>query len=150
MVLLSEYLKHKKDIPENIKNQIIKLRDEYSGINETIASELKSIFKLIEQENETLAIQRLALIIENLLKERYIAEGKAENKNKCPAFGKLLEFAQNYKWIKSSHFNISIFVKDKRNQITHELNPDINNNEKIIAFFSCLEIIYHLKGIKAA
>lgn len=149
--LLSTYLKSIKGNSALIKEIRTKLEDlhkEYSGINEEVSKKLQVVIELITDNKEEIAIEKLTLIIENILKDKYIAEGQAKDKKSCPSLFKLLEKAKELKWITKHHFNFSLFLKDKRNQEAHELTPDINENEKIIAFFSGLEIIYHLSGIK--
>ena len=149
--LLSTYLKSIKGNSALIKEIQTKLEDlhqEYSGINEEVSKKLKVVIELISENKEEIAIEKLTLIIENILKDKYIAEGQAKDKKSCPSLFKLLEKAKELNWITKHHFNFSLFLKDKRNQEAHELTPAINENEKIIAFFSGLEIIYHLSGIK--
>jgi len=148
--LLSAYLESRTDIPETLKNQLINLRKEYSGIDDAIAVRLQDVIELIQTGKDKIAVEKLALVIENLLKDKYIKEGKAIDKKSCPAFHKLIEKAKEFNWIKLHQFNFSMFIKEKRNEEAHELVPDISDNEIMIAFFSGIEIIYQLKGIKKA
>ena len=148
--LLSAYLETRSDIPESLKTQLINLREEYSGIDDAIAVRLQDVIELIQSGKDKMAEEKMALIIENLLKEKYIKEGKANDKKSCPAFHKLIEKAKEFNWIKLHQFNFSMFIKEKRNEEAHELVPDISDNEIMIAFFSGIEIIYQLKGIKKA
>lgn len=148
--LLSAYLEIRTDIPESLKTQLINLREEYSGIDDAIAVRLQDVIELIQSGKDKIAVEKLALVIENLLKDKYIKEGKAQDKKSRPAFHKLIEKAKVFNWIKLHQFNFSMFIKEKRNEEAHELIPDISDNEIIIAFFSGIEIIYQLKGIKKA
>src|ERR1035437_3825350 len=97
--LLASYLEKTKDIPEEIKKQLYHLRDKYVGIHDEVAVELKTIIELIETKKEEIAIEKLTKIIENLLKEKFIEEGQAKDKNSCPKLFKLLEKALEFKWI---------------------------------------------------
>jgi hypothetical protein len=151
--LLSKYLadtKGQEDVILRIKSQLADLQREYESIDSAIANKLQVVMELIAENKQEIAIEKLTLIIENILKDKYIAEGKAKDKKSCPVLAKLLEYARDLKWITNHHFNFSLFLKEKRNQEAHELAPVINENERLIAFFSGIEIIYHLKGIKKA
>lgn len=151
--LLSQYIidtKGQSGITEKIKTQLERLQSEYIGIDNAVSNKLQTVIELITEKKEEIAIEKLTLIIENILKEKYIAEGNAKDKKSCPSLFKLLEKAKELKWITSHHFNFSLFLKEKRNEEAHELVPAINENERIIAFLSGIEIIYHLKGIKRA
>ncbi len=146
--LLSEYFNSKNDIPTEIKDQLINLRKEYIGLDEMVANKLRVVIELIDEGKEKIAIEKLATIIENLLKDKYIEEGLAKDKNTCPGLYTLLKKAKELKWIKNIHFNFSLFLKEQRNEEVHELIDSHNENEKYIAFFTGIEIIYKLKGIK--
>lgn len=149
--LLSQYIadtKGQSGITEKIKTQLEQLQNEYSGIDNAVSQKLQTVIELITENKQEIAIEKLTLIIENILKDKYLAEGIAKDKKSCPSLFKLLEKAKELKWITNHHFNFSLFLKEKRNEEAHELVPAISENEKIIAFFSGIEIIYHLKGIK--
>lgn len=149
--LLSQYLhetKEKSGTTKTIKSQLEKLQKEYSGIDEAVANKLKIVIELISENKEEIAIEKLTLIIENILKDKYIEDGNAPDKKSCPSLFKLLEKARDAKWINKHQFNFTLFLKDKRNEQAHEISTNINENEKFIAFFSGIEIIYQLKGIR--
>ncbi|MGI6342170.1 MAG: hypothetical protein ACOXZ9_04235 [Bacteroidales bacterium] len=146
--LMSSYLKTIDDIPESLKTQLINLRKEYIGVDDAVAVRLQEVIELIQFGKRKIALEKLALVIENLLKEKYINEGIVKDRKSCPSLFKMLEKARDLKWITKHHFNFSLFLKDKRNEEAHELTPNISENEIIIAFFSGIEIIYQLKGIK--
>ena len=65
--LLTRTLKEKEQIPEDIKSQLIKLIDQYEGVEENVCNELIGVLALIEIGQEVKAIKDLAKIIENLL-----------------------------------------------------------------------------------
>ena len=67
LMLLSKFLESRKDLPQKIKDQLINLRKDYVGINDAVAIRLKEVVELIEEGKETIAIEKLTLIIENLL-----------------------------------------------------------------------------------
>jgi len=148
--LMSAYLKDKKEMPKEIKDQLIGLRKEYSGINDAVALKLQAIIELIQDGKEEIAIEKLTLIIENLLKDKYVKEGKAKDKKSCPKLYSLLKYALEVKWITKHQFSFSLFLKDKRNEEAHELTAKFSKNDKYIAFLAGIEIIYKLNGIKRA
>jgi hypothetical protein len=143
--LMSHYLQSQKQIPEEIKKQLISLRREYIGINDAIAMKLHTVVELIRNNKDEIAIEKLASIIENLLKEKY---QKEINTSRIPNFYNLLQKAKELYWISADIYHLSLFVKNKRNQEAHELRAQFTENEKQIAFLSSIEIIYQLKGIK--
>lgn len=147
--LLSEYLNKRNDLPDELKTQLLHLREEYDGINDAVALKLEQVIKLITAGEQKLAIEKLSLIIENLLKDKYIKEGKAKDKKSCPTLHKLLHYAKDLKWITEHQFNFSLFVKENRNESVHNIDENITSNAILISFLAGIEIIYHLKGLKA-
>lgn len=150
LALLSSFLSTQNNLPLEIKEQLIHLRENYIGIQDDVAIELKTVIELIETNKEEIAIEKLTKIIEQLLKEKYVEEGKAKDKRSCPKLFKLLENALEFKWITKHEFYVSCFLKDHRNDEAHELAVKFPTNWKYIAFLSGIEIIYNLKGIKRA
>jgi hypothetical protein len=146
--LLHSYLEDKKSLPNEIKEQLIHLREEYIGLQDDVAIELKTIIELIDSNKEEIAIEKLTKVIENLLKEKYIAEGKAKDKRSCPKLFKLLELALNLNWISKHEHLVATILKDKRNDEAHELAVKYPSNWKYIALLSGIELIYKLKGVK--
>jgi len=145
--LLESYFNKQKDIPDEVKRQLLHLRERFVGINDAAAIELKTIIDLIENNKEEIAIEKLTKVIENLLKQKYVKAGHAKDIASCPKLFKILERALELKWITKHEFHFSCFLKDQRNTEAHELAISFPNNWKIIAFFSGIEILYNLKGI---
>lgn len=145
---MAEILKTKKDIPVSIKEQLEYLAEEYAGLDEDVAEKLHVVQELLETDKPEIAIEKMAVIVEELLKEKYVAEGKAKDKRSCPKLFKLLEHAKEFKWISKGQFYISNFFRELRDLEAHELGTKFTGNEIVIAFLSGIEIIYSLKGIK--
>jgi hypothetical protein len=146
--LLSAYLNQRTTLPEEIKKQLIHLRERYSGLEDSVSIELKSIIELIEIDKEEIAIEKLTKVIEYILKEKYVSEGKADHKSKCPKLFKMLESALEFKWISKHEFNFSQLLRDNRNEEAHELAVQFPTNWKYIAFLAGIELLYNLKGLK--
>lgn len=146
--LLNKYLENKTSLPEEIKEQIVHLREKYIGLQDDVAIELKTIHDLIEAKKEEIAIEKLTKVIEHLLKEKYIAEGKAKDKRSCPKLFKLLEHALAFNWITKHEYHVSFILREQRNDEAHELAVKFPANWKHIAFLAGIELIYNLKGIK--
>ncbi len=147
LVLLDEYLKlHQQDLPEPIKQLIVNLRVQYKGVDEKVAEELYSIEKLITIGDDEGALQKLAKIIENLLKDRFVQENQ-EN-TKIPTFHKLLEYAKEHSWIEEDSFQFCCAFKVLRNHITHELAVKVDDKTKTEMFIGGISLIYNLKGIR--
>jgi len=147
LAILSLYLDTQDDLPSEIKHQIIQLREKYTGIQDNVSIELKTIISLIENGNEEIAIEKLTKIIENLLKDKYVEEGYANSKKDCPKLYTLLQKAYQFKWISKAKLNVSCFLKDIRNTEAHELAVKFPKNWKYISFLAGIEILYNLKGI---
>lgn len=144
--LLKEYLNKQKTLPDAIKEQLIQIRNQYVGIQDDVANELKNVIELINAGQEEMAIADLTKIIENLLKEKYVKENIVDDKSKCPVLHKMIEKAKSLNWISGRAFHFSMALKEERNMTFHELNPSVSKNEKIILFLSGIELIYNLKG----
>lgn len=147
--LLNEYLKqHKQTLPEPIKQYVIRLKEQYAGINEKVAKELEGIETLINAGQDEAALQGLSKIVENLLKDKFVQECSSEKEEKkIPTYHKLLEFAKEHKWISEDSFCFCNKLKNVRNKLTHELDTKLDDNTKAEMFFGSIGIIYELKGI---
>lgn len=146
--LLSAYLNQRTTIPDEIKTQLIHLRERYSGLEDALSIELKSIVELIEIGKEEIAIEKLTKVIEHILKDKYVSEGKAVNRSKCPKLYKMLESALEFKWITKHEFNFLQLLRESRNEEAHELAVQFPTNWKYIAFLAGIELLYNLKGLK--
>lgn len=73
--ILQEYLIQTSSIPDEIKDQILKLAQEYKDLDHDVFVELTEVIKLIEIEQHEEGIRKLATIIENLLAEKFDKEG---------------------------------------------------------------------------
>lgn len=146
--MLQHYLENQKSIPSEIKQQLIELREKYSGLQDDVAIELMKIVELLNDDKEEIAIEKLTKVIENLLKEKFVAEQKAKDKRSCPKLFKMLESALEFKWISKNEFYISCFLKDERNEEAHDLAVKFPTNWKYISFLAGIELLYNLKGIK--
>lgn len=145
--LLAVYLEKQPDIPDEIKQQLIRMRGKFIGINDDIAIELKTIIELIEDNKEEIAIEKLTKTIENILKEKLLDEGHIKEKVFTPVLYEMLKKARDLKWISNNEFHFSCFLKDERNIEAHKLATRFPDNWKYISFFAGIEIIYNLKGI---
>lgn len=147
--LLNEYTQKQKSFSEEIKSQLIDLRKNYEGINDAVSVELKIISELIDNNHEEIAIAKLTKVIENILKEKHIKEGKARDEKSCPQLYKMLENALELNWISNNEFNFSNLLREQRNKESHELAVKFSTNWKNISFLAGIEIIYKLKGFKS-
>ena len=157
--LIREYLKIAKEIPTEIKAQLEKLVLEYEDLDNKVAKELLDVLNLIEQKMETKAIASLAKIIENLLKDKFAPEmlkGKFtdktefEMKKKRIKFFKIVEFAKSENFLSEHEYNLTNLLRDFRNKESHELSVELGKNWRTIAFLTGIEIVFKIKGKKAA
>lgn len=147
--LLNEYLKqHNQTLPESIKQYVIRLKEQYKGIDERVVKELEEIENFINTGKDEQALQGLSKIVENLLKEKYKQESFSEpEKKKTPTFHKLLEYAKEQHWISEDSFVFCSELKSIRNTLTHELAIKLDDDTKTRMFFGSIGVIYELKGI---
>jgi hypothetical protein len=148
--LLQKYLEKEKSIPEEIKQQLIKLRKKYLGIDDAIAIELKKVIDALNIGQEETAIFKLTKIIENILKEKFEKEEYSGNKKSFGNLASMLKEALNLKWISKHEYYISYLLKDQRNKEGHELAIKFPDNWVQISFLAGIELIYNLKGTKRA
>lgn len=141
--LMRHYVSSQKNIPAEIAVQLAELKIYYEKAQPLLANELQTILDLVTTCKYEIAIEKLMKIIENILKEKAIAEGIAKDKRTCPKLFKLLEMAISKQWISQHLYNFSLFLKDKRNLEAHEIGVKFSTNEKYIALFSGIEIITH-------
>jgi len=146
--LLSQYLKDRKELPKDIREKLVRLKEEYNEIAPEIAKKLQVVIELLFDGKDEIAIEKLGLIVENLLKDKYKEEGLKKDNKGFPRFADLLKKAKELKWINPNHYFLSMFLKEKRNEEAHELTAKFSENDKIIAFLSGIEVIYQLKGVK--
>lgn len=147
--ILNEYLKlHKQTLPEPIKQYVIKLKEQFVGVNEKVAKELEDIENLINAGQDEQALQGLSKIVENLLKDKFVQESSSEKEEKkIPTYHKLLEYAKEHEWISQDSFCFCNKLKNLRNKLTHELAAKLDDNTKAEMFFGSIGIIYELEGI---
>ncbi len=143
--LMEEYLKDKKEIPKEIKKQLLQLRMQYMGIDQEIADKLQVVIELIQENKESIAIEKLTTIIENLLKNKFKEE---QGLSKNTSLYNLLKKAKESNWITDYQYNFALFLKKMRNTEAHELKANYNNNEQYIGFLTGIEIIYQLAGFR--
>ena len=61
--LLKAYLERTQELPESVKEQLIRLKSTYKGLNDDIALEIEAVIRLMNSEDATLSVQKLAKII---------------------------------------------------------------------------------------
>lgn len=137
LILLNEYLKQQNQtLPEPIKQYVIRLKEQYIGVNEKVAKELNNIENLINTGQDEQALQGLSKIVENLLKEKYKQECSSEKEDKkIPTYHKLLEYAKEHTWISEDSFCFCNKLKNVRNKLTHELAAKLDDDTKAEMFF---------------
>lgn len=146
--LLNEFMKRVNDLPEDIKNQLWDIYKHYKGIDENIAAELKTVLDLIDADKQSIAIEKLVKVIENILKERFVNEKLAPAKDKCPSLFQMIQQAFGFKWISKREYKFIELIRDPRNLEAHELNVSLSRNETMIYVLAGIEILHTFKGIK--
>lgn len=150
--LLKEFLNNQSSLSSEIKQQIIGLADHYENINEDIYVDLVKALKRIEEGDETGGIERLAVIIENILKEKFEQENdswytKVKAKGNRTYLANLLNRAKENGVIDNHEYNMGMHIKDIRNGEAHEPNFKHPKNKINIAIIASIEIIFKLNSI---
>jgi hypothetical protein len=146
--LLQEFLAAQNGLPKEIMNQLEDLRLHYSNVDKKMEGELVRVLDLIKNEKGEIAIEKLAKIIENMLSEKFLSEGKTEEHKKCRSLHAMLEKAHAFGWIEKREFHFSLFLKEERNKEAHELFVKFGKNWQLASFLGGIELIYKLRGVK--
>lgn len=79
--LLESYMNKTGSVPMNTKKQLQELQNKFATINKDISVELINVMELLNQSKESIAIEKLTKIIENVLSDRIAQEnGNIESK----------------------------------------------------------------------
>lgn len=138
-ILFSEYVKHIKDIPEAIQEQILNLADKYEQENSDVAAELRDVLNLYKDGHKEDCVVRLSKTIETILKLKI--KNQDENASVNKSFEKLIESAKNLMLIGDRAFGICNFIRKIRNKAAHEINIGLNNNISSIAILGSIEVL---------
>ena len=136
MKLLKDGLKNNPNISDEIKNQIEELIEKYSNINPDIAEELSTALSIINAGNDEKGIGTLALIIENLLTQKYKKSSefrqwlkRTTDKNiKNVVYDDYIEFAKVDKVFIDEEYYFAKTIKAIRNGTFHKPGKKIDYN----------------------
>ena len=146
--LLKEFMRRVNELPQDTKQQLIEIHAHYKGIDENIAAELQTILDLLDAGKIPIAIEKLVKIIENILKEKFVAEKKATAKEKCPSLFEMVKQAFIFHWISKREYKFIDLIRDPRNEEAHNLNVSYSKNEAMIYILAGIEILHTFKGVK--
>lgn len=141
--LLYDSINRNPNFSDEVKIQLEKLVVKFETINPKVSNEIAQALQLIQIGQVENAIEDLAKIIENLLKEHYKADDNFKNwlgKRKAD-FQARLEFCKHENKINKVEFNFFIAVKAIRNEEDHEL--DVN----LPAYLNASGLIVGIGGI---
>lgn len=135
--LILDSIHQNNNLTNEVQRQLEKLVDKFKTINPKISNEIAQALQLIQIGQIENAIEDLAKIIENLLKEHYKEDDNYKTwlgKRKAD-FQSRLEFCKHEKKINKVEFSFFIAVKTIRNEEDHELDmnlPDYLNASGLI------------------
>ncbi|CAA0237442.1 conserved hypothetical protein [Tenacibaculum maritimum] len=141
--LLLKSLHDKEQIPNEIKEQIIKLINNYHGVEDDICNELISVLELIEIGQEVKAIKDLTKIIENLLKEKFEKENDSKSKKFVP-LAKLIDYAKESDFFNQREYSTACILRDFRNEESHNLNVTDTRNMIMASMLGGIELIFRI------
>ncbi len=144
---LLDLLKNNDQIPQEIKEQISRLIDNYNDMDENVSNELIRVLALIEIGQEMKAIRDLVKIIENLLKEKYKEDNRIKGKKFVP-LAKLIEYGKEDDLFNEKEYSIACLLKEIINEESHKLNVTETTNMVIMAILGGVELIFRIGKIK--
>lgn len=139
--LISENIKREKGVTEEVKAQLKNLQENFATLSPPVSRELDAVVLLLDNKQESIAIEKLTKVIENLLAEKLIKEGEITKK---PSLFKMLEKALSLNWINKHEYGFANYLKEYRNKEAHELSVKIPKNKKIVLFLTAIDLIHTL------
>ena len=141
---VNEIIDKKDELPEDVKNQLKSLIEEYRNIDEKVTNELLSVTALLEIKENTKAIMGLAKIIESLLKKIYTGDKELKSN---PRFVDLIEHAKKKKLIEKDEYYFLNGVREIRNEEAHNLAVQKRINIISTSLLIGVSMIFKLAGI---
>ncbi|MFN0200451.1 MAG: hypothetical protein ACKVTZ_02970 [Bacteroidia bacterium] len=127
--LIYDSIHKNSNFSNEVKGQLEKLVIKFKNVNPKISNEIAQALQLIQIGQIENAIEDLAKIIENLLKEHYHSDHNFKTwlgKRKAD-FQSRLEFCKQENKINKVEFGFFIAVKTIRNEEDHELDVNLPN-----------------------
>ena len=127
--LIYDSINKNPNFSDEVKHQLEKLVVKFKTINPKISNEIAQALQLIQIGQIENAIEDLAKIIENLLKEHYKEDNNFKTwlGKKKADFQSRLEFCKHEKKINKVEFSFFVAVKTIRNEEDHELDVNLPN-----------------------
>lgn len=146
---MKQVIDESEDLTIELKLRLKDLISNNKDIEPQIARELSQIAELIEIKQDTTAVQKLAKIIENLLKELYDKDEEVKNiakanGRKTPVFADYLQHAKNKQLILAEDFHLLSVMKIIRNQEAHELGVKKEKSRILASFISGIGMVLML------
>jgi Rad3-related DNA helicase len=127
--LILDSIHQNHDLTNEVQTQLEQLAKKFRTINPKISNEIAQALQLIQIGQVENAIEDLAKIIENLLKEHYHEDNNFKTwlGKKKADFQSRLEFCKHEKKINKVEFSFFVAVKTIRNEEDHELDVNLPN-----------------------
>lgn len=143
---LRKRIKESENLSGEIKRQLEELINSNKDVSPEILQELAQIVKLLEINQDTTAILKLAKIIENLLERLYskTTEFKSYIKEKGhskPVFQDYLDFAKKEKVVTSEDYHLLAIMKSIRNEEAHSLSIRKEKFSVLAAFIAGIRYV---------
>lgn len=143
--LLEDYMKKTSSIPQSAIEQLEELKNAYSNVNNDIAAELCVVLEMLHDGKETVAIEKLTKIIENILKIRL--EEIAQNSQKKTLM-EMIKDAVSFKVISKRTAAFADALRVVRNEEAHELNVQLTPTQAVLCVLAGVSILFELSGSK--
>jgi len=140
--LFQKHLNSQQNIDVGLIFEIEKLKSNYNKLDFDTHIELEGIIEYLDTGKAVEAVQKLAKLVENKLKE------KSENEEQFKGnrmLHNLLVSACKFGWIDERQKENGLQLKEVRNKESHEL--DVNEDSKTIGqcIYAGIDILYSLK-----
>lgn len=139
--LLDEYVQKANSIPESAKTKLTELIDTYSAIDKNITIELQVAIQLLEDGKETIAVEKLTKVIENVLKDKLTSETCIDKKR---TFMDAIKEAIKLNLICERIGAFMNALRVIRNEEAHDINVQITPSETIIYLLASVHILFEL------
>lgn len=124
---LQREIEANKELGRQIQRMLLDLIEQNKTVNPALANEITQIIALLNINQDTSALLKLAKVVENLLKELYqddpaLKEKLKAQKRRKPQFADLLDHAKEQYVINAEDYHLLAVLKSIRNEEAHDMD----------------------------
>ncbi|TND07489.1 MAG: hypothetical protein FD123_3199 [Bacteroidetes bacterium] len=148
LLSIRQKISSSKSLPEEVKEQLLKLVNDYRYINKNVSDEILSLLNMAEVGEKEQALATLAKVIECLLKEKYQSDSgfrswfkEKTSKKKNIDFADVIEYAHHSKLITKQEAHFANGLREIRNKKFHEVGIKLESNWIISGFLAGISLV---------